>query len=113
DCINAHATSTPKGDAAEMQALHDVFGERLSEIPVVANKSQLGHSMGACSILELIVAVEGMNAGIVSPTLNYVRDPLLPEALVPAEAMERQHRRTLMNSFGFGGTNTSLVVGLP
>lgn len=112
DCVNAHATSTPKGDAAEMQALREVFGQRLSDIPVVANKSQLGHSMGACSILELIIAVEGMNAGVVSPTLNYVRDPLLPDALVPAEAMERRHGRTLMNSFGFGGTNTSLVVGL-
>lgn len=112
ECINAHATSTPKGDAAEMQALREVFGERLGKIPVVANKSQLGHSMGACSILELIIAVEGMNTGIVSPTLNHIRDPLLPDALVPAEAMERQHRRTLLNSFGFGGTNTSLVVGL-
>lgn len=112
DCINAHATSTPIGDAAEMAALQEVFGDRLSEIPVVANKSQLGHSMGACSILEMIIAMEGMNAGIVSPTLNHISDPLLPKALVPCKAMERQHKRTLMNSFGFGGTNTSLVVGI-
>ena len=112
DCINAHATSTPKGDAAEMQALHEVFGERLKEIPVVANKSQLGHSMGACSILELIVAVEGMNAAVVPPTLNYLHDPSLPDAFVPSQAIERRHKRTLLNSFGFGGTNTSLVVGL-
>jgi len=112
DCINAHATSTPKGDAAELCALQEVFGSRLSDIPVVANKSQLGHSMGACSILELIIALEGMNSGIVSPTLNHVVDPSLPQALVPSKAIERRHERTLMNSFGFGGTNTSLVVGL-
>lgn len=112
DCINAHATSTPKGDAAEMQALHEVFGERLKDIPVVANKSQLGHSLGACSILELIVALEGMNAAVVAPTLNYLRDPLLPEAFVHPHAIERPHKCTLLNSFGFGGTNTSLVVGL-
>lgn len=110
DCINAHATSTPVGDAAELTGLYEVFGERLTRIPVVANKSQLGHSLGASALLELMLAVEGMNTGIVLPTLNHVPDPGLPDAFVPTSAMAHEHRATLMNSFGFGGTNASLVV---
>jgi 3-oxoacyl-[acyl-carrier-protein] synthase II len=111
ECINAHATSTPVGDAAELTALHEVFGDRLTSIPVVANKSQLGHSLGASAVLELMLAVEGMNAGIVLPTLNHVPDPRLPDAFIPTSAIEYEHRATLLNSFGFGGTNASLVVG--
>jgi len=110
DCVNAHATSTPVGDAAELQALRDVFGDRLARLPVVANKSQVGHSLGAASVLELMFAVEGMNEGVLLPTLNYAPDPSLPEAFISASAIEHQHRRTLLNSFGFGGTNASLVV---
>jgi 3-oxoacyl-[acyl-carrier-protein] synthase II len=111
ECVNAHATSTPVGDAAELRGLHEVFGHRLTEIPVVANKSQLGHSLGASAVLELMFAVEGMNAGVVLPTLNHVRDPDLPDAFIPPSAIEYEHRATLLNSFGFGGTNASLVVG--
>jgi len=110
DCINAHATSTPVGDAAELSGLHQLFGERLSNIPVVANKSQIGHSLGASSVLELMLAVEGMNEGVVLPTLNYMPDPALPRAFISPAAIERRHKTTLLNSFGFGGTNTSLVV---
>ena len=110
ECVNAHATSTPVGDAAELRGLREVFGDRLTEIPVVANKSQLGHSLGASAVLELMFAVEGMNAGVVLPTLNHVRDPDLPDAFIPPAAIEYEHRATLLNSFGFGGTNASLVV---
>ena len=112
ECVNAHATSTPVGDAAELQALRDVFGDRLARLPVVANKSQVGHSLGASSVLELMFAVEGMNEGVVLPTLNYRPDPSLPEAFISASAIEHEHRLTLLNSFGFGGTNASLVVGI-
>jgi 3-oxoacyl-(acyl-carrier-protein) synthase len=55
-------------------------------------------------------AVEGMNRGIVLPTLNYREDPELPKAFIPSEAIELAHEFTLLNSFGFGGTNSSLVV---
>lgn len=110
DCINAHATSTPYGDRAEMTALAEVFGDRLSKIPIVANKSQIGHSVAAASILELILAVEGMRRNVVLPTLNYIHDPDLPKAMVPTEALEYSHQVTLSSSFGFGGTNVSLVV---
>ena len=110
DCINAHATSTPYGDRAEMTALAEVFGEHLGKIPVVANKSQIGHSIAAASILELMLAVEGMRRNVVLPTLNYMHDPDLPKAMVPTEALEYSHHVTLSSSFGFGGTNVSLVV---
>jgi 3-oxoacyl-[acyl-carrier-protein] synthase II len=112
DCVNAHATSTPVGDASELQALQKVFGDRLTSLPVIANKSQLGHSLGASSILELLLAVEGMNQRVLLPTLNYEPDPLLPRAFIPREAVAHDHKVTLLNSFGFGGTNSSLVVGL-
>jgi 3-oxoacyl-[acyl-carrier-protein] synthase II len=110
DCINAHATSTPVGDAGELTALQTVFGDRFAEIPIVANKSQLGHSLGASSIMELMAAVEGMDRGVLLPTLNYLPDPSLPPAFIPTAATEHWHRTTLLNSFGFGGTNASLVV---
>lgn len=110
DCINAHATSTPIGDAAELKALHGVFGERLGKTPVVANKSQIGHALGASSIVALTLALEGMRRGVVLPTLNHIPDSSLPDAFIPAESMEYRHGVTLLNSFGFGGTNVSLVV---
>lgn len=110
DCVNAHATSTPVGDASELSGLSQVFGARLAELPVVANKSQLGHSLGASSILELMAAVEGMARGILLPTLNHIPDPELPKALFPTQAIAYPHNVTLLNSFGFGGTNASLVV---
>jgi 3-oxoacyl-[acyl-carrier-protein] synthase II len=110
ECINAHATSTSLGDESEMKALHAVFGEHIRRTPVVADKSQLGHALGASLILALILAVEGMRRGVALPTLNHLPDAGLPEALVPARAQEHEHRLTLLNSFGFGGTNVSLVL---
>ncbi|HEX8174137.1 MAG TPA: beta-ketoacyl-[acyl-carrier-protein] synthase family protein [Pyrinomonadaceae bacterium] len=110
DAINAHSTSTPIGDAVELKALHTVFGEQMKRTPVVANKSQLGHSLGASSILGLNLALEGMTRSTLLPTLNHIPDPSLPEAIIPTESMEYRHDITLLNSFGFGGTNVSLVV---
>ncbi|HXM71556.1 MAG TPA: beta-ketoacyl-[acyl-carrier-protein] synthase family protein, partial [Thermoanaerobaculia bacterium] len=110
DCINAHATSTPVGDAAELAALRAVFGERLEEMPVVANKSQVGHTLGASTAVALCLALRGMREGVVLPTLNHLPDPALPPAWIPAAATAHQHELTLLNSFGFGGTNVSLVL---
>jgi len=110
-CVNAHATSTPLGDQSELKALAEVFGERLRHTPVAANKSQIGHSLGASLILALILAVEGMEHGVVLPTLNHVPDERLPEAWFPTQATEHPHDLTLLNSFGFGGTNVSFVLG--
>jgi 3-oxoacyl-[acyl-carrier-protein] synthase II len=110
ECVNAHATSTPLGDRSELTALGNVFGAKLPRVAVVANKSQLGHSLGAAAILETAVAVESMVRGILPPTLNYEPDSDLPEAFISPRAVEYPHRLTLANSFGFGGTNVSLVL---
>ena len=111
-CINAHSTSTPIGDAAELKALHGLFGARLNEVPIVANKSQIGHCLGAASAVALTLSLKGMKEGVVLPTLNHVPDSRLPAAFLPTKAFEHRHRITLLNSFGFGGTNASLVVEL-
>lgn len=110
DCINAHATSTPLGDAAELTALHQVFGQRLEQMPIVANKSQIGHTLGAASVLALILTVHGMNAGVLLPTLNHLPDSTLPKTGIRAIATAQPHTRALVNSFGFGGTNVCFVV---
>lgn len=110
DCVNAHATSTPLGDKSELLALSEVFGTNLPKLPVVANKSQLGHSLGASAILEIAVAVESMVQRTLPPTLNYESDPDLPAAFITPKAIEYPHAITLANSFGFGGTNVSLVL---
>ena len=110
ECINAHATSTPLGDESEMWALEDVFGDRLRQTPLVANKSQIGHALGASLILALMLAAEGMRHGVALPTLNYRSDPRLPAACARPRACEYDHGVTLLNSFGFGGTNVSLVL---
>ena len=112
-CINAHATSTPIGDAVELNGLYQVFGPRLRQIPIVANKSQIGHSLGAAAIMGLIFAVHGMHKQTALPTLNYIPDPELPEALAPPSAMTHPHQVTLLNSFGFGGTNVCLIAAGP
>ncbi len=111
-CVNVHATSTPIGDKKELMALRQVLGDKLKSTPLVANKSQLGHSVGACAIIGLMLAMEGMRESIILPTLNYEPDPELPQASITTTAAEHDHTSTLINSFGFGGTNACLVVSL-
>jgi 3-oxoacyl-[acyl-carrier-protein] synthase II len=110
DGVSAHATSTPVGDAAELTALHRVFGDRLARVPVVAHKSQIGHSLGAAAIVALVLTLHGMRTGVLLPTLNYAPDPALPNALIRSVATDQPHQRALVNAFGFGGTNVCLVV---
>jgi 3-oxoacyl-[acyl-carrier-protein] synthase II len=110
EAINAHAASTRTGDDIELKALAQVFGDGF-EIPISANKSQIGHTMGASSAIELILAIEGMSRGQLLPTLNYEPDPKMLRAdVVGGEARERDHHRLLTNAFGFGGANVCLVV---
>jgi len=75
DAVNAHATSTKVGDKVEADALHNIFGKNIP--PVSANKSQLGHAMGASSAIEAILAMEGMIKETLLPTINYVPDPAI------------------------------------
>jgi 3-oxoacyl-[acyl-carrier-protein] synthase II len=105
--VNAHAASTKVGDQAEHRALREVFGAKIP--PVSANKSQLGHAMGAASALESIFAMEGMLRETALPTINYRPDPDLPLDCVPEGARKLKQEFVLKNAFGFGGCNACIV----
>jgi 3-oxoacyl-[acyl-carrier-protein] synthase II len=108
--INAHGTSTPTGDSVEVECLREVFGKALPGIPVSANKSQIGHSLGASAGIEAALAIEAMSQGIVLPTVNHIQDPKFSDLdVVPNEARKHAHEFVLSNSFGFGGTNCCIV----
>ena len=107
DVVNAHATSTKVGDQVEYQALKAVFGNAMP--PVSANKSLIGHAMGASSAIESIFAVEGMINGMVLPTLNYTPDPEMILDCVSEGARRLDQEFVLKNSFGFGGCNSCIV----
>ena len=106
--VNAHATSTKVGDRVEYQALRSIFGDQLP--PVSANKSLIGHAMGASSAIETIFAVEGMLRGTLLPTINYTLDPELPLDCVAEGARRLDQEFVLKNSFGFGGCNACVVL---
>jgi 3-oxoacyl-[acyl-carrier-protein] synthase II len=108
--VNAHGTSTPKGDSTEVECLRSVFGRNLEKIPVSANKSQVGHSLGASAAIEAALAIEAMKQGVVLPTVNHIPDPEFDDLdVVPNAARKHVHEFVLSNSFGFGGTNCCIV----
>jgi 3-oxoacyl-[acyl-carrier-protein] synthase II len=108
--VNAHGTSTPTGDGTEVECLRAVFGKNVSAIPVSANKSQVGHSLGASAAIEAALAIEAMGRGIVLPTVNHIPDPQFSDLdVVPNTARKHTHEFVLSNSFGFGGTNCCIV----
>jgi len=106
--VNAHAASTKVGDAVEHQALASVFGRRIP--PVSANKSLIGHPMGAASAIESILAMEGMRRETLLPTINYLPDPELPLDCVAEGARPLRQEFVLKNSFGFGGCNACMIL---
>ena len=111
DHVNAHATSTPEGDKAELQAIHTIFGDRAGEVAVTANKSMIGHTLGAAGAIEAVFTVLAMRDGCVPPTIN-LEDPDEAAAgldLTPNTAARRDIQAAISNSFGFGGQNTALV----
>ena len=109
-CINAHGTSTFKGDATEVACLRAVFGHYLQSLPISANKSQIGHTLGAAAAIEAVLGIEGMQQGIVLPTINHIPDPeFLDIDVVPNIARRLNHEMILSNAFGFGGTNCCIV----
>jgi len=111
DHVNAHATSTPEGDKAELQALRTIFGERVGEVSITANKSMVGHTLGAAGAIEAVVTVLTMRDGCVPPTIN-LEDPDDAAAgldLTPNTAARRDVKTAISNSFGFGGQNTAIV----
>lgn len=110
DAINAHGTSTPTGDATEVECLRTVFGKELAMIPVSANKSQVGHSLGASAAIEAALTIEGMRRSVLLPTVNHIPDPALADIdIIPNFARNQPHEYVLSNSFGFGGTNCCIV----
>jgi 3-oxoacyl-[acyl-carrier-protein] synthase II len=111
DHVNAHATSTPEGDPAELQAIRTIFGEHADRIPITANKSMLGHTLGAAGAIEAIASVLAIRDGCIPPTINLSDpDPLAAGLdLTPNHAARHQVRTVLSNSFGFGGQNTALI----
>ena len=111
DHVNAHATSTPEGDRAELQAIRTILGDRAGAVPVTANKSMIGHTLGAAGAIEAIVTVMTIRESCIPPTINLEQPD--PEAagmtIVSGEAKRHAVRTALSNSFGFGGQNTALV----
>ena len=111
DHVNAHATSTPEGDKAELQSIRTIFGDDAGRVAVTANKSMLGHTLGAAGAIEAISTVMAIRDGVVPPTIN-LRDPDPTGEgldLTPNVAARREIRVAMSNSFGFGGQNTALV----
>jgi 3-oxoacyl-[acyl-carrier-protein] synthase II len=111
DYVNAHGTSTPMGDEIELGAVERVFGASASRVKVSSTKSAIGHLLGAAGAVEAIFSVLAMRDNIAPPTLNLDNPSVKTEIdLVPHTAKKHKIDTVLSNSFGFGGTNASLVM---
>jgi 3-oxoacyl-[acyl-carrier-protein] synthase II len=109
--VNAHGTSTPTGDKVETLAIHMVFGEHARKLAVSSTKSMTGHLLGAAGGLETAICALAVYHGVMPPTINYqTPDPECDLDYVPNEARRKPIRYALSNSFGFGGTNGSLIL---
>jgi 3-oxoacyl-[acyl-carrier-protein] synthase II len=114
DYINAHGTSTPLGDEIELGAVKRLFGEHAYRLSMSSTKSAIGHLLGAAGSVEAIYSILAIRDGIVPPTLNLDEpSPNCDIDLVPNQAKRRKLDYALSNSFGFGGTNASLVFAGP
>ena len=112
DYVNAHGTSTPLGDEIELNAVKRLFGADADRISMSSTKSSIGHLLGAAGSVECIFSILSILNDVVPPTLN-LEDPSegCDLDLVPLVAKERKVSRAMSNSFGFGGTNATLIVG--
>lgn len=112
DYINAHGTSTPVGDGIECTAVKRLFGGSIDDVSMSSTKSAIGHLLGAAGAVEAIYTAKAVETGILPPTLNLhnVSEPCQGIDLVPHKAKEKPVRAALSNSFGFGGTNASLIL---
>jgi 3-oxoacyl-[acyl-carrier-protein] synthase II len=108
--INAHGTSTPVGDKTETKAIKTVFGEGAYKVAISSTKSMTGHLLGAAGGLESAIAAMVVETGILPPTINYENpDPECDLDYVPNKARRVEVKHVLSNSFGFGGTNATLI----
>ena len=111
DYINAHATGTPIGDVAEVRAIRTVFGPHADRLLVSSTKGALGHALGASAAIEAVLTVFALRDGVAPPTINLTDpDPACDLDCVPLRARPAPLRVALSNAFGFGGTNTCLVL---
>ncbi len=111
DYINAHGTSTPVGDMIELGAVRRLFGDNAKGLSMSSTKSAIGHLLGAAGAVEAIFSIKSLTDQVVPPTLNLDDPDVGTEGmdLVPKVAKQRKVRAALSNSFGFGGTNASLI----
>jgi 3-oxoacyl-[acyl-carrier-protein] synthase II len=108
--VNAHGTSTPAGDDLELEAVENMFGEAAKTVAMSSTKSATGHLLGAAGAIEAIFSILAIRDGVVPPTLN-LHEPSRPSVVdrVALSAQERKIDVALSNSFGFGGTNASII----
>jgi 3-oxoacyl-[acyl-carrier-protein] synthase II len=109
--VNAHATSTPEGDRAELQAIRTIFGDHASEVVITANKSMIGHTLGAAGAIEAMATIQAIRTGCIPPTINLDDPDEAAEGLdlVTGSARSLPVDVALSNSFGFGGQNSALI----
>jgi 3-oxoacyl-[acyl-carrier-protein] synthase II len=113
DYINAHGTGTPENDKMEHLGVSTVFGERVKNVPISSNKSMIGHTLSAAGAVEAVFSLLTLAHQRIPPTINYdMPDPAIPLDVVPNKSRDAKMRRAISNSFGFGGQNVSLVMGL-
>lgn len=112
DYVNAHGTSTPVGDGIECTAIKRMFANSLDKMSMSSTKSAVGHLLGAAGAIEAIYSIKAVQTGVLPPTLNLenISEACLGIDLVPKVAKEKKVNVALSNSFGFGGTNASLIV---
>jgi len=111
DYINAHGTSTPLGDEIEVGAVKKLFGDAAYDLSMSSTKSAIGHLLGAAGAAEAVFCIKALTDGICPPTLNLdTPSDGCDIDLVPHQAKEREIKNVMSNSFGFGGTNASLII---
>jgi 3-oxoacyl-[acyl-carrier-protein] synthase II len=114
DYVNAHGTSTPLGDEIELQAVTRLLGDHAKNVTMSSTKSSTGHLLGAAGAIEAIFCVLALRDQVAPPTLNLENPSVATDIdLAPLTARKRRIDVALSNSFGFGGTNASLVLGRP
>ena len=113
DYVNAHGTSTPLGDVIEAKAVARLLGDAIGSVSISSTKSATGHLLGAAGAIEAIYSIKAVETGMLPPTLNLnePEDDVAGFDLVPLKSRQRLVRNAMSNSFGFGGTNASLIVG--
>jgi 3-oxoacyl-[acyl-carrier-protein] synthase II len=111
DVIYAHATSTSLNDEAETKAIKELFGERAYQIPISGTKSMVGHMLGAAGAISALAAILGFRDDLIAPTINLqTPDPECDLDYVPNTARPQRSSVAMINAFGFGGQNVSLIL---